>query len=164
MKFEIDEDMRRRIKDALDIAYADEGDEDQATVDKLMAMFNDRIPEPVNHLDNPIFTNADRNTIVQVVMEEIQDCVKDLAHQQIADEPLVELIGYACEDSCEMASMLSKFIGTVDVEPVDGEFLRLHDDDDNYAGQLEWAKRMKLLNACEDDVTDLGREFISRWS
>lgn len=121
------------------------------------------VPVPAWQL--PLFTDEDRETIVQLVMDEIGDAsIKDLAHQHLEDEDLIECIGYAYpfEDPEHLATMLQSII---DEDYVNGEFLRFHDDDgDNLTGQVEFAKRMGLIDEAEEAVTERGREFIARFS
>lgn len=113
----------------------------------------------------PLFTDEDRETIVQMVMDEIGDAsIKDLAHQHLEDEDLIECIGYAYpfEDPEHLATMLQSII---DEDYVNGEFLRFHDDDgDNLTGQVEFAKRMGLIDEAEEVVTERGLEFIARFA
>lgn len=116
----------------------------------------------------PMFTETDRTLILQQVMDEVADSsFKDLAKRQLdEDEDLVSTIGYAVPppfDVEEICRMLSH-IGNTEEAYLCGAFLRDHDDDgDDYAGQLDWAKRMGLINEDETAVTDRGREFISRF-
>lgn len=123
------------------------------------------IPVPCWQL--PMFTETDRTIILQAVMDEVSDCsIKDLAKDQLDDEDLVSTIAYAIPspfDAEEIARMLAH-IGNTEEAYLSGAFLRDHDDDgDDYAGQLDWAKRMGLINEDETDVTDRGQEFISRF-
>lgn len=123
---------------------------------------------PVPNWRLPMFTEEDQELIVTRVMEEIADCsVKDLAHSQLEGEDLVECIGYALPAAYEaehMASMLQHLANEEDTY-VSGEFLREHDDDgDDYAGQLDFAKRMGLINDDETELTERGVEFVSRFT
>lgn len=111
----------------------------------------------------PMFTDEDRELIVERVMDEVGDTsIKDLAHEQLDNEDLIETISYACGDPEEMAQILDS-LGTQD-DQVSGEFMRIHDEDGELAIYLDFAKRMGLINEGETEVTERGEEFRSRWS
>lgn len=123
---------------------------------------------PVPNWRLPMFTEEDQERIVTLVMEEIADCsVKDLAHDQLEGEDLIECIGYALPDPYEaehFAAML-QHLANEEEDYVNGEFLRLHDDDgDDYAGQLDYAKRMGLIDDGETKLTERGVEFVARFT
>lgn len=104
-----------------------------------------------NHYNDSRFTDKDRDTIINMVMGEIADCsLKDLAHDQIAGEPLVELISYACDDPELLAQLLMGEDGSAD-GLTDDQINELH----------AFAMRMGLINDTEE-VTKLGQAFIER--
>lgn len=128
---------------------------------------------PVPYWRLPMFTPEDQNLIVTRVMEEISDCsMKDLAHNHLEDEDLINCIGYAMPSPYEvniMAELLQHMehggCEDPDHQCASGDFLRAHDDDgDDYAGQLDFAKRMGLINEEETELTDRGREFVARFT
>ncbi len=114
--------------------------------------------ETIRAYDLPMFTDEDKKTIFTMVEDELSsESIKDRVWDYIETMETLECICYACEDTQAMADMLIH----IDQEPtVTGEFLRLHDDEDNYPTMIDFAVRMGLLNDEETGVTDLGREFI----
>lgn len=114
-------------------------------------------------LEDPRFTDEDKSRIIECIMDEIRDCLKDSAIEQAEKEPLIELISYADGDP-ELTANVLQSMSLTDGPKVNGEFLRVHDDDDeNYAETLDFAKRMKLITEDEETVTELGTEYMGRW-
>jgi hypothetical protein len=112
---------------------------------------------PPTPWEDPRFTAEDKDVIIQMLMEEVGDCIKDIAFEQAEGEPMVELVSYVCDNVDELVDILKK------VGEVGGEFLQVHDDDGEYAEQLNFAVRMKLIiNTDEVYITELGKEFIER--
>lgn len=111
----------------------------------------------------PMFTDQDREAIVTAMMDELSDAsVKDLAHDALEHLSLVETIGYVFpDDTEELVSMLQSIENE---DYVNGEFLRAHDEDDEYGSLIDFAVRMGLLTQDEESVTDLGRQFIGEHS
>lgn len=113
--------------------------------------------------DDPRFTEEDRNLMVICVEEEIRDCTKDLAFEQLAGEDLVDLIAYADPDPDGTAQTI-EHLGNPEETYVNGEFLRgLPDDGDDYPNRLDYAKRMGLINDDETELTPLGREYVEKF-
>lgn len=111
------------------------------------------------------FTEQDRQVMRETSMAEVSDAsMKDLAEQCLDNESLIGCIGYACRgDPQDLSRMLLNIDMTLEY-PVDGEFLRSHDDDgEDYAGMLDFAKRMGLIDEEEKTVTPLGVEFREYW-
>jgi len=105
--------------------------------------------------EDPRFTDVDRDTIITMLIEEVQDDAKSYAHDIARGEPLVELISYCCPD----------IQGVVD-------FLRVERQHhaDTYTAKYSpmqileitgFASRMALM-LDDGSVTFAGREFIER--
>lgn len=110
----------------------------------------------------PMFTDQDREAIVASMMDEVADeSVKDRAHDALEHLSLAETIAYVFPDDLEpLVEMLQRIDNKSDEEHITGEFLREHDDGDDYDTMLDFAVRMSLLNDDETELTDLGREFV----
>lgn len=115
---------------------------------------------------DPRFTEADQQLMFEGALEEGGDLsVKEVAQLVMDTWDLTSCIA-ACtvidgEHRCEeLAQILQRLDQPAGEDYVNGEFLRLHDDDgDNYAGLLDFAKRMKLITEDENDCTELGKEY-----
>lgn len=122
---------------------------------------------PIAPWRSPLFTDKERSSMLELTMEDIRGSLKHYAEGILDDAELVEVIGYACPDTeayglQEFVEMLCH-LGSQEPESayIDGDFLRNHDDDgDDYAGQLDFAKRMGLIDETETKLTDRGIEFI----
>lgn len=110
----------------------------------------------------PMFTDQDREAIVASMMDEVADeSVKDRAHDALEHLSLAETIAYVFPDDLEpLVEMLQRIDNKSDEEHITGEFLREHNDGDDYDTMLDFAVRMSLLNDDETELTDLGREFV----
>lgn len=119
------------------------------------------IPVPAWQL--PMFTDQDREAIFSSVMDMLSDeSIKSRAHDYLDNAPLVEVIGHVLvDDTEELVSMLQSIENE---DYVNGEFLRAHDEDDEYGSLIDFAVRMDLLTDDEETVTDLGRQFIGEHS
>lgn len=118
------------------------------------------VPTPAWY--HPMFTEQDREAIISSMMDELADeSLRDRAHDALRDLPLAEVIGYVFPDDLEaLVEMLQRIDNGGDEEYITGEFLRNHNDEDDYDTMLDFCVRMNLLNADEDTLTDLGREFM----
>lgn len=116
---------------------------------------------PEAYWELPMFSEEDKERIVSSMMDEVADeSTKDRAHERLEQIDLVETIGYALPGNYDMEFFVEMIQGIDREDYITGEFLRNHDDDgDDYAGQLEFAKRMGLIDEAEETVTDRGREF-----
>lgn len=134
------------------------------TLAAKMASIVDPVGPPAWQL--PKFTDQDREAIVSSLMDELADeSLKDRAHAALETMPLVEVIGYVFPDDNEDLARMLDVMLTEDDGHINGEFLRLHNDDgDDYDTMLDFAKRMGLITDDENAVTDLGREFRDLWS
>ena len=120
------------------------------------------VPEPA--WQHSMFTEQDRETIISLMMDELaNESLRHRAHGALEPMSLAETIGYAFPDDLEaLADMLQRIDNGGDEEYITGEFLRNHnDDEDDYDTMIDFCVRMNLLNAEEDTLTDLGREFIN---
>lgn len=117
---------------------------------------------PVPAWQHPMFTEQDREAIISSMMDELADeSLKHRAHDALEHMSLAETIGYVFPDDLEaLVEMLQRIDNGGDEEYITGEFLRLHNDEDDYDTMLDFCVRMKLLNEAEDTLTDLGREFM----
>lgn len=130
---------------------------------EVFAMFQTEHAEPALAWNDPRFTKADRDLMLICVEEEISGSTRDLAVEQLENEPLIECIGYADLDPLETANVL-RYLAAGNPDYVNGEFLRLNDNDgDDYSARLDYAKRMGLINEEETELTDLGREYLEAW-
>ena len=122
-------------------------------------------PHPMPRYD-PRFNAQDQQSMFEGALEEGSDLGrKDIAQLVMASWDMVSCIA-ACtvidgEHSCEpLAEMLQRIDNKGDEEYITGEFLREHDDGDGYPALLDFAKRMGLIDEAEENITDLGREYM----
>lgn len=110
-------------------------------------------------LTDPRFTKEDQDHIIQMVMEEISDAgVKDLAHSQLEQEPLIEVIGYADVDPEDTSRILFNWGNETELQELSANMGAAGVNMDD---QVDFAFRMGLLD--DNGVSDLGREYMERW-
>lgn len=110
-------------------------------------------------LTDPRFTKEDQDRIIQTVMEEISDAgVKDLAHSQLEQEPLIEVISYADTDAEDTCRVLFNWNNEVELQELAANMGAAGVNMDDH---VDFAMRMGLLD--DNGVTDLGREYMERW-
>lgn len=127
-----------------------------------MASIVDPVGPPAWQL--PIFTDQDREVIVSSVMDELADeSIKDRAHDALETISYIETIGYAFAGDLDDLVRVLDIMLTDDDGHVNGEFLRLHDEDNVYSPVLDFAKRFKLISDDENGVTELGRNFYGQF-
>lgn len=167
MIFRLTEAQRAAVSDALDIAFEgyEEGDHSPEVIASL-ALFDQ--PGPTNDMPryDPRFNEIDQQSMWEGALEEAGDLsTKDIAQLVMDSWDLVSCIA-ACtvidgEHSCEpLAEMLQRIDNKGEEEYITGEFLREHDDGDGYPALLDFAKRMGLIDEAEENITDLGREYM----
>lgn len=115
---------------------------------------------------DPRFTEQDQQQMWEGALEEAVDLsTKEIAQLVMDGWDLCSCVAacsvidghHICEDLARMLDHLRNPEETY----VNGEFLRLNDNDgDNYAGLLDFAKRMKLINDEETELTELGVEYV----
>lgn len=115
---------------------------------------------------DPRFNEQDLQSMWEGALEEGSDLGRKKIAELVMDSwDLVSCIA-ACtvidgEHSCEpLAKMLQRIDNKGDEEYITGEFLREHDDGDGYPSLLDFAKRMGLIDEAEENITDLGREYM----
>ena len=115
---------------------------------------------------DPRFNEQDLQSMWEGALEEGSNLGrKEIAELVMDSWDLVSCIA-ACtvidgEHSCEpLAEMLQRIDNKGDEEYITGEFLREHDDGDGYPALLDFAKRMGLIDEAEENITDLGREYM----
>jgi len=132
-------------------------------IETLMGIFREPITldVPIIPWLSPPFTDEDRSRMIQDVMSEIQDTLKGVAEHMLDGYEFLELVGYASPyDVDELVRMLQHLDNTEELY-VTGEFLRESgEDEDDLPGQLDFAKRMGLINEEETELTELGKEFV----
>jgi len=129
---------------------------DQVTSE--LAVFPGDRPSPL-WLTDPRFTKEDQDRIIQTVMEEISDAgVKDLAHSQLEQEPLIEVISYADTDAEDTCRVLFNWNNEVELQELAANMGAAGVNMDDH---VDFAMRMGLLD--DNGVTDLGREYMERW-
>lgn len=119
---------------------------------------------PIDFWRSAIFTDEEKNQMVIMMEEEIRDSLKHFAQDTLDGEDEVSIIGYAADDPEALAEMLQRIRNNGDEEHINGEFLRLHDDEDGYPAMLDFATRTGLLGEDEETVTERGVEFIGRFA
>jgi len=136
---------------------------DRGEITTLLKLFASPIVMPRY---DPRFTEQDQQSMFEAALDEGSDLSRKEIAQLVMDSWDLCSCVAACtiiagEHSCEdLARMLQHFANEEETY-VNGEFLRLNDDDgDNYAALLDFAKRMKLINDDETELTELGREYM----
>lgn len=109
---------------------------------------------------SPLFTDEEQDLMVNEKKDEISDCLKDVAIEQLDREDFLDLMGYVI-DIEEMVELLDH-IGDQD-DQVTGQFLRYHADHIGDLEVLSQARRFKLINEEETEITDLGHQFVERY-
>ncbi len=125
------------------------------------AEFATFFPEQPKYWPN-LFTEEEQNTMVEMVMDEIRDCVKNLAHEQLENEPLIELLGYVDNDPEVTVGCLKALEqGNASMEDYEsGE----HPEHELAARHM---KRFDLVVQAPEEcwnLTPLGWEYIERYS
>lgn len=137
-------------------------------IGEIVEMFRPEIitDEPNMPRYDPRFNEQDLQSMWEGALEEGSDLGrKEIAELVMDSWDLVSCIA-ACtvidgEHSCEpLAEMLQRIDNKGDEEYITGEFLREHDDGDGYPALLDFAKRMGLIDEAEENITDLGREYM----
>lgn len=113
------------------------------------------------------FTELDKQNMWEGALDEGSDLDrKEIAELVLDSWDIVSCIA-ACtvirgEHKCEeLAHVLQHLSGKLETGHVNGEFLRAHDDDgDGYAELLDFAKRMGLIDETENELTDIGTEYM----
>lgn len=138
----------------------------QAFAQEIMSTVIDPVAVHNAAVNDPRFTEQDKQAIFEYFLQEAGDMsIKDMASILMDGADLVDCVTGACPvefDPEDVARML-EHIGNSEEDYINGEFLRDHDDDgDNYAGMLDWSKCMKLVDDGENELTELGREFVGQ--
>lgn len=141
---------------------------DQQAVQEFAREIMSTVTEPVaTHnaaVNDPRFTEQDRQNIFESLLDEAGDMSrKDMAEILMDGTDLVDCVAYALPNDIDLEAiveMLERIRADDDEAHITGEFLREHDDGDGYAMMLDFAKRMKLISDDEDELTDLGIEFV----
>lgn len=108
--------------------------------------------------EDPRFTEADKKQMLDLKEEEVRDCLREVAHDMLMDEELVELIGY-CDDDCDQTAKLLVAIHDGDCCIMDFESGE-HEEHETAAAFM---RRMQLVDEA-GEITDLGKEYMGRWS
>lgn len=119
---------------------------------------------PLPDWQNPeLFTDEERETMMEVTMEEVTDCKKEIARDMLDNEELVQLILYVDDDievTCEL--LLEIAIGSRTMAEL--EIARNPNEVNPFNKALDFIKRFKLVES--DDVsnrlTELGEEYFNR--
>lgn len=114
----------------------------------------------------PMFTDQDREAIMSSLMDELRDeDLRDRATHHAAGLSLVETIAHVFPDDVgALAEMLQRIQNGDDELHIDGEFLREHNDGDDYDTMLDYAVRVGLLNGEETLLTDTGKAFVAEYA
>lgn len=114
---------------------------------------------------DPRFNEQDLQSMWEGALEEAGDLsTKEIAELVMDSWDLVSCIA-ACtvidgNHVCEPLAEMLQHLANEGEDYVNGEFLRLHDDGDGYPALLDFAKRMGLIDEAEENITDLGREYM----
>lgn len=172
--FRLTEAQRSLINDALEIAYEEDmtGDFQGRVSPEDMLKLTGLFADPITKLDdqpvwlNPMFTEADQERIFDTMRDEVSDMsIRDLTHVMLDEASLAEVIGYALDDVEDFVMTIQHLANEGD-DYASGEFMRnvTHPGEDNYAEHLDIAKRFKLIDPEETELTELGREFMGFYS
>lgn len=128
----------------------------------------------INPINDPRFTEQDREYIWHTALDEACDMsTKDVAEILLDGYELVDCVVELLDedDREELASLLERVMSNDD-EYCTVAYMREHEDDLKSQGVphehidinrlFDFAKRMKLTNEDETEVTELGREFIAQ--
>lgn len=164
--YHLSEYERALIVDALDVAYDGDypadGTEELMKIGNLKLLFAEAVPaeEPTPLWRTDLFTDADRESLMVLVMEEISDCIKDVAQEQLDNEPLIELVSYL-DDDPEVTAECLKAIAEGHADMSDYE-------SGEHAQHELAARTIRRFGFAEQapencwNVTDLGREYMDR--
>jgi hypothetical protein len=117
---------------------------------------------------DPRFNEQDQQLMFEGALEEGSDLGRKEIAQLVMDSWDLTSCIAACtiingEHRCEeLAQILQRLDQPAGEDYVNGEFLRMHDDDgDDYGLILDFAKRMGLINEEETECTELGKEYYA---
>lgn len=102
-----------------------------------------------------------RGSLSDIIMDEV-DVAAEI-NNRMDKLSIIEAITLVYPDDVQqLVEMLDSIRGDPDEHSsVSGAFLRVHaEDEDNIEELLSFACRMNLLNDDEDELTDLGRQFV----
>lgn len=126
-------------------------------IHELVEKFSEAVPgEPPWRSD--LFTDEDRDQIIECVMDEVRDSIKETAFDLCDNLGLVECIGYVDPDQEDTVEILK----LLDVHHISGDDL-----DSEHPDHIElnkFLKRMKLITDSGDELTPLGKEYVETWS
>jgi hypothetical protein len=105
------------------------------------------------------FTDDERETMAINEMEEVRDSAKDIAHEQLDECELIDCIGIIdpdSEETCRVLKLIREEWGWA-------EKARLHDEDNEYGGVIDFLKRFKLITEDELNVTPEGDKYFANF-
>lgn len=135
-------------------------DEDTSQVVDYVVEKLERGPGPCEILwRSEPFTEEDQDRMAQMMIEEVRDSTKYYAHQELDNETdILELIGYADTDPEDTCRVLFNWGNAVELEQLKANMGAAGVDIEDH---IKYALRMGLID--DRGVTDLGREYMSRW-
>lgn len=133
-------------------------------LEACLQCFRNLYPEPKPDDLPPIppwrtFTEDEQDTMAIIKIEEIHECAKDLAHEELDTFDLVDCIDLIDDDSGDTCRMLQE----IEKDSNWAEMARTHDEDNEYSRVLDFCKRLELITADELRITDLGKQYVASY-